>query len=175
MPGVYTSSYGSLPNSSFEECEKNRHSKTTCTDLCHVRNGLRHIKTAPSKFGDLGHLMLGGALGHISLSVASRACLAILSRDILHTLPNQRIWDLSIWRRYDFTFRVLRNSKLRTLSGSVSLLILHKNTISCICTWGEDRKKNRQRNDAFAVFESTWAPVFLTQRYNGQAGVRLLF
>jgi len=99
-------------------------------------------------------------MGHFSLNVTSRTCLAILSWDILDTLPNQRIWDLSIWRRYDFTFRVLRNSKLRTLSRSVTLWILHKKTISRICTWGEDRNKNRLKK----CFCSVWKHLFFEHR-----------
>ena len=58
-------------------------------------------------------LVLGRPLIRFPVGVASGACLANISWDILNTWSNQRSWDLSI-RKSSSTFMALRISQLRT-------------------------------------------------------------
>ena len=64
------------------------------------------------------HLVLGRPIGPFPVGIASRTCLAKLSRGIFDRWPNQRSWDLWI-RRSGLTFSGLRIAHLHTLSRSV--------------------------------------------------------
>jgi len=44
-------------------------------------------------------MVFGQPLGLFPLGVANSTCLANFFWDILDTWPNQRSWDLSIWKR----------------------------------------------------------------------------
>jgi len=46
MPGANACWYAPLPNSSIVECEKYKHSKTICPDICHVHKNYA-TKTSP--------------------------------------------------------------------------------------------------------------------------------
>jgi len=70
-------------------------------------------------------------LDRFPLGVDSRNIIDNLSRSILITWPNNRSWDLSIWRS-DSTFRSLRSSQKRTLSRSVRELFTKLPTLPLV-------------------------------------------
>ena len=74
-------------------------------------------------------MALGRSWGYVSVGVARRSFFINFLSNIMNTWPNQCSWDLSIRSRSDSTFKALRVSQLRSLSWSVTALIVWKNPI----------------------------------------------